>query len=122
MALTQVDLSLTCITNQGLSALQRLVHSCPITTLDVSASKIHADALLASLAVINAPVALTDLKLEFLPDLSVQQMTKFFVSVVSHRLGHFQMSHCTPSTSETTAQTVRQVIQAALARNRNAAC
>ena len=116
--LSQLDLALTCISNQGLSALKQLVYSCPIGTLDVSASDIHADALLASLAAINAPLALTDLKLEFLEDLSVQCVVKFFASAVSQRLDQFELSHCSLSTSETTEEVVREVIHAALVRNR----
>jgi len=119
--LAQLDLALTRISNQGLSALQRLVHSCPISTLDVSASDIHADALLSSLAAINAPWALTDLKLEFLEDLSVQCMVKFFASSVSFGLDKFELDHCSYCTSETTDETVKEVINVALARNRKGA-
>lgn len=116
--LHQLSLPLTSISNQGLSALRRLIDYCPISTLDVSASYIQADAFLASLAGIHAHVALVDLKLEFLPDLSVQQMVQFFASPVSSRLTSFQVSHCSPSTPETTLEYVRQLIQTTLAKNR----
>jgi len=115
--LFELDLSLTRISNHGLSALQRIIYISPVRSLDLSASDVQADALLASLMALKSTVILTDLKLDFLSDLSLRQMSTFFESDASRRLVQFQINHCTASTTETTPRAVNRVIQTALARN-----